>query len=99
MLTDKVIERQIKPKLVQLAAQYPIISLTGPRQSGKSTLVRSLFSDLPYVLLEDPDVRLLAEQDPRGFLTNYPNGAVFDEVQRVPDLFSYLQGIVDQGNQ
>ena len=99
MLTNKVIERQIKPKLVQLAAQYPIISLTGPRQSGKSTLVRSLFSDLPYVLLEDPDVRLLAEQDPRGFLTNYPNGAVFDEVQRVPDLFSYLQGIVDQGNQ
>ena len=99
MLTSRLIDRQIKQKLVRLAAQYPIISLTGPRQSGKSTLVRSLFSDLPYVLLEDPDVRALAEQDPRGFLANYPNGAIFDEVQRVPDLFSYLQGIVDQGNQ
>ncbi|MBO0930005.1 ATP-binding protein [Fibrella aquatilis] len=99
MLNDNLIARQIKSKLIQLSAQYPIISLTGPRQSGKSTLVRSLFAELPYVLLEDPDVRLLAEQDPRGFLANYPNGAVFDEVQRVPDLFSYLQGIVDQGNQ
>ncbi|MCY7356675.1 MAG: ATP-binding protein [Rudanella sp.] len=92
-----MIERDLTPKLLQVAKQYPIVTLTGPRQSGKSTLVRALFGDLPYVLLEDPDIRLLAQTDPRGFLANYPDGAIFDEVQRVPDLFSYLQGIVDQG--
>ncbi len=89
-------DRHLTPKLRQLASQYPVVTLTGPRQSGKSTLVQSVFPDLPYVLLEDPDVRTLAQTDPRGFLANYPNGAIFDEVQRVPDLFSYLQGIVDR---
>ena len=90
-----MIIRQLTDKLRQLASQYPVVTLTGPRQSGKSTLVRALFADLPYVLLEDPDSRQLAEIDPRGFLANYPHGAVFDEVQRVPDLFAYLQGVVD----
>ena len=91
-----MIERQLTDKLKQLASQYPVVTLTGPRQSGKSTLVQAVFPDLPYVLLEDPDVRMLAQTDPRGFLINYSNGAIFDEVQRVPDLFSYLQGIVDK---
>ena len=91
-----MIARQLTVKLEQLARQYPIVTLTGPRQSGKSTLVRAVFPDLPYVLLEDPDIRTLAQTDPRGFLANYANGAIFDEVQRVPDLFAYLQGIVDQ---
>jgi uncharacterized protein len=58
--------------------------------------VQTVFPDLPYVLLEDPDIRTLAQSDPRGFLSNYVNGAIFDEVQRVPDLFSYLQGVVDR---
>ncbi|WP_375446465.1 ATP-binding protein [uncultured Fibrella sp.] len=91
-----MIQRQLTRKLLQLAQQYPVITLTGPRQSGKSTLVQSAFPDLPYVLLEDPDIRTLAQTDPRGFLANYANGAIFDEVQRVPDLFAYLQGIVDR---
>ena len=90
-----MIERQLTFKLEQLSRQYPIITLTGPRQSGKSTLVQAVFPNLPYVLLEDPDVRTLAQTDPRGFLANYADGAIFDEVQRVPDLFAYLQGIVD----
>jgi len=90
-----MIERQLTDKLKQLASQYPVVTLTGPRQSGKSTLVQTVFPELPYVLLEDPDMRALAQTDPRGFLANYANGAIFDEVQRVPDLFSYLQGVVD----
>lgn len=73
-----------------------MLSLTGSRQSGKSTLVRSVFDTLPYVSLEDPDVRSLALADPRRFLAAYPQGAVLDEIQRVPALFSYLQGVVDQ---
>lgn len=91
-----MISRQLTPRLLQLAQAFPIITLTGPRQSGKSTLVRAVFPELPYLSLEDPDVRELARQDPRRFLAAYPQGAVFDEVQRVPDLFSYLQGIVDR---
>jgi len=94
-----MIERILGSKLRKLASQFPVVTLTGPRQSGKSTLVKSLFPDLPYLLLEDPDVRLLAQTDPRGFLANYSDGAIFDEVQQVPELFSYLQGVVDAGNQ
>jgi predicted AAA+ superfamily ATPase len=71
------------------------VSVTGPRQSGKTTLIKNTFTDLPYILLEDPDTRSFAESDPRAFLNQYPNGAIFDEVQRVPSLFSYLQGVVD----
>ncbi len=91
-----MLDRQLTTKLQRLARQYPVVTLTGPRQSGKSTLVQTVFPELPYVLLEDPDVRELAISDPRGFLANYTNGAIFDEVQRVPELFSYLQGIVDK---
>lgn len=91
-----MIARFLAGKLRQLAAGFPIITLTGPRQSGKSTLVRQVFDALPYASLEDPDVRALAHADPRRFLAAYPQGAVLDEVQRVPTLFSYLQGVVDQ---
>ncbi|MCB0531025.1 MAG: ATP-binding protein [Saprospiraceae bacterium] len=75
--------------------KYPVLFLTGPRQSGKTTLIKNLFPDLPYFLLEEPDTRQFALRDPRGFLANLPNGAILDEVQRTPELFSYLQGIVD----
>ena len=91
-----MVDRVLKKKLQQLFKQYPVISLTGPRQSGKTTLVKNAFQDLPYISLENPDDRQFALNDPRGFLNNYPEGAIFDEVQRIPDLFSYLQGIVDE---
>lgn len=77
-------------------AHYPVVALTGARQSGKTTLARKLASHLPYVTLEDPDVRAFATEDPRGFLRQYRNGAVFDEIQRTPQLLSYLQGVVDE---
>lgn len=94
-----MIQREISSKALSLAKKFPIIVVIGPRQSGKSTLVKHLFAQKPYVSLEDPDIRLLVETDPRGFLSNYPDGAILDEVQRTPKLFSYLQGIVDAKNQ
>lgn len=72
------------------------MTLTGPRQSGKTTLCRALFGDRPYATLESPDVRGFAREDPRRFLAQFPRGAVIDEIQRVPDLLSYLQEIVDE---
>jgi predicted AAA+ superfamily ATPase len=75
--------------------KFPVIAITGPRQSGKTTLVKKIFHNLPYVSLEDIDIRTQAQEDPRGFLNNFPQGAIFDEVQRVPELFSYIQTIVD----
>ncbi len=89
------IARQIADTILQHAQWYPIIYLAGPRQSGKTTLLKRLFPNLPYVSLEDPDVQLLAAEDPRRFLQSFSGGAIFDEVQRVPALFSYLQTKVD----
>lgn len=91
-----MINRTLESKLLQLLEIFPIVSVTGPRQSGKTTLVRKTFSNLPYVSLENPDDRQFAQEDPRKFLGNFPDGAVFDEVQRVPEIFSYLQGVVDE---
>lgn len=90
-----MIERDLASELIRAARQFPSITLTGPRQSGKTTLCRAVFSDQPYTTLEAPDIRALATEDPRGFLAQFPNGAIIDEVQRVPDLLSYLQGIID----
>ncbi|MCK9278310.1 ATP-binding protein [Methanoculleus sp. UBA303] len=91
-----IIRRDAEEKIRSLALGFPAVSVIGPRQSGKTTLVRSVFPELPYVLLEDPDTRAFAEEDPRSFLAQYEKtGAVFDEVQRVPELFSYLQGVLD----
>ncbi|MCY3807737.1 MAG: ATP-binding protein [bacterium] len=91
-----MIEREIAPHLVRLFGQYPFVTVTGPRQSGKTTLCRSAFGQLAYANLEDPQVRAYAERDPRGFLAEFPDGAVLDEVHRVPDLLSYLMVLGDE---
>ncbi len=90
-----MIQRIAKTKLIELAKSFKIVNLTGPRQSGKTTLVRSVFTEKSYVSLENPDMRRFALEDTRGFLNTYKNGAIFGEIQRVPELFSYLQEIVD----
>lgn len=90
-----MIERKLEPTLRRLASAFPVVAVTGPRQSGKTTLVRNTFDDKPYVSLEDPIERDFAREDPRGFLARFANGAIFDEAQRWPELFSHLQGLVD----
>ena len=91
-----MIPRHLTPTIHDVAAKYPVLTLTGPRQSGKTTLVRDVFGDRPYVSLEDLDQRELAREDPRGFLARLEGGAVIDEVQRAPEILSYLQGVVDR---
>ena len=90
-----MIERALGRKMVTLAQKFPVVVLTGPRQSGKTTLVKAMFPSLPYVSLEEPDIRQWALTDPRGFLSNFGSEAVLDEVQHTPELFSYIQSIVD----
>jgi len=89
-------KRDIEDEIMEMAKSYPIVTLLGPRQSGKTTVLKMLFPNKPYVSMENPDERLLAEQDPRRFLDRFQTGAVIDEVQRVPFLLSYLQDIVDR---
>ncbi|SEJ43357.1 hypothetical protein SAMN05216327_11071 [Dyadobacter sp. SG02] len=91
-----MIERIAASKVKQLAATFKSVAITGPRQSGKTTLAKSLFPGKAYLSLENPDVRRFALEDPRGFLSRYQSGAIFDEVQRAPELFSYLQEILDE---
>jgi len=90
-----MISRNLAPKLESLAERYPIVTLTGPRQSGKTTLLKAIFPDWGYVSLEEPDMREFASTDPRGFIEAYPRGIILDEVQRVPELFSYIQTHID----
>jgi hypothetical protein len=90
-----MISRTLATRARALARQFPAVTITGPRQSGKTTLARSSFPKLPYASLEAPDVREFAADDPRSFLAQFPRGAVLDEVQRVPQLASYLQEILD----
>ena len=94
-----MIERTLASKITPLSQKFQVITLTGPRQSGKTTLVRAVFPALPYVSLEEPDIRQVALTDPRGFLSNFPKGAVLDEIQNTPELFSYIQRIVDENRQ
>lgn len=90
------IKRTITTEFLLRQKQYPIVTVVGPRQSGKTTLVKQLSPERPYVNLEKPDIRAFATEDPNGFLAQYPEGAILDEVQNVPTLLSYIQVIVDE---
>lgn len=94
--TFMYISRQQSGLLSELKASFPIISVTGPRQAGKTTLLRHHFSDYRYVSFEQPSMRTAFKDDPEGFLRTYSNRVIFDEAQNVPELFSYLQGMVDE---
>ena len=93
-----MIKRHIEKEIKLLFKEFPIVAILGPRQSGKTTLTKLLFSNFTYISLEDLDHRNFAQDDPRGFLEKYNNHVIFDEIQRVPDLISYLQTLVDQNN-
>jgi len=94
-----MIQREALNKLVKLANTFKIVAVVGPRQSGKTTLVKLAFPKKKYISLENPDIRSFALEDPRGFLENIKQGAILDEIQRVPILFSYLQEIVDSNKE
>ena len=91
-----MIKRILNDKVKKQALSFPIVAILGPRQSGKTTLAKACFPEKKYVSLENPDQRLLAQSDPKAFLSQFPEGAILDEVQKVPDLFSYLQTLVDE---
>ena len=91
-----MVKRALESELKAAAQEYPVVTVLGPRQAGKTTLCRMAFPSLPYISLEDPDIRLWAQDDPRGFLKTNPGPIILDEIQRVPDLLSYIQGIVDR---
>jgi predicted AAA+ superfamily ATPase len=93
-----MISRDLAATLKARAAQYPVVTVTGPRQSGKTTLCKACFPDKPYSNLERPDTREFATSDPAGYLSQFPLGAVIDEVQRVPELLSWIQVRVDEHN-
>lgn len=91
-----MIPRDIAPHALRLFSQYPVVTITGPRQSGKTTMVKHIFKNRPYVNLEHIETREYAAADPIGFLNRYPDGAVIDEIQRVPELLSYIQVMIDE---
>jgi predicted AAA+ superfamily ATPase len=91
-----MIKREAESELLNLARQFKAVAVVGPRQSGKTTLTKHVFRDKSYVSLENPDIRLFALDDPRGFLSQFKTGAVIDEIQRAPELFSYLQQMLDE---
>ena len=93
-----MIDRFANNTLNELSKFYPVVAITGPRESGKTTLARYAFPDKAYISLEEPDQLEFANEDPRGFLARFPDGALLDEVQRCPSLFSCIQSIVDLDN-
>ncbi len=94
-----MINRDAQKEVIKLSKQFKAVAIVGPRQSGKTTLARHVFNHLPYVSLENPDTRNFALDDPRGFLAQYSSGAILDEAQRAPQLFSYLQQILDESSE
>ncbi len=98
-IMPKFITRTITKYIREQQTKFPILGITGPRQSGKTTLLRHIFKDYTYISLENPDFRTFASDDPNGFLKRYDTNVIFDEVQRVPELFSYIQTIVDESRE
>lgn len=94
-----MIEREISPYLKKLIKKYPVITITGPRQSGKTYLAKNTLIDYQYVNLEDLEIRSFAKNDPKGFLKKYPGKLIIDEIQRVPELTSYIQVVTDEKKQ
>jgi predicted AAA+ superfamily ATPase len=92
------IQREVEKEILRLFRKFPVVTLTGPRQSGKTTLLKHAFPDLNYQSLEDPGIREFAQTDPVGFLSQADDGLILDEIQRVPELVSYIQGLVDDKN-
>jgi len=93
---DMFVRRQIMHVIKKQQSKFPILALTGPRQSGKTTLLKELFKDYRYISLENPDIRAFATDDPNGFLNEYSENVILDEIQRVPSIFSYIQTKVDE---
>ncbi len=96
VLERPVIQRDLSGVALDLFKKYPVLTVIGPRQAGKTTLCRNIFADMPYTNLEELDTREFAKQDPRGFLAQYSEGCIIDEIQRVPELTSYIQVLVDE---
>lgn len=96
---NRFIERRLAPIIQAQRSKFPVLAITGPRQSGKTTLLKTLFDDYRYVSLENPNARSFALEDPVGFLNQYDQKVILDEVQRVPALFSYIQSKVDESGQ
>ena len=94
-MEENYIHRDIETVVKEAAQYFPVITITGPRQSGKTTMIKHLFENLKYYSLEDLDTRSLAEEDPVRFLHLHENGMILDEVHNAPQLLSYIQGIVD----
>ncbi|MBF0494312.1 MAG: ATP-binding protein [Candidatus Omnitrophica bacterium] len=90
-----MIKRSIEETVMKLPGDFPVIAITGPSQSGKTTLAKKVFPNKPYALLDDPETSRFATSDPMGFLSQFPEGAIIDEIQKAPQLFSYLQGTID----
>lgn len=96
VLNSFMITRHLQQQVLDARKQFPLVGIFGPRQSGKTTLAKATFPDYQYVNLEDLEVRRFAKEDPKGFLDKYHNNIILDEIQHVPDLFSYLQARVDE---
>jgi len=94
-----MITRKIKGELLESSKEYPVVTILGPRQSGKTTLARMTFPDYHYYSLEDPDILYRVQSDPRGFFNGLKKGIILDEIQNAPELLSYIQGIVDNMNE
>lgn len=95
-MNSSYINRTMAKAIIEASRYFSVITLTGPRQSGKSTLFRHIFTNIPYYSMEDLDVRQSIRLDPKGFLSQFRDGVIIDEVQHIPELLSYLQGIVDR---
>ena len=93
---DVFINRSLVKTAREAFKYFPVLTITGPRQSGKTTMIKSEFTHLPYFSMEDIDIRRFAMNDPRGFLNQHPKGMILDEVQNTPELLSYIQGLVDE---